>query len=630
MTKSKPPNPEARGLGFVLQELRRAVLAVPRAFGLLWQAAPLLTGLLGAVTLVQAFFPVVTLWLTKLTIDRIALLVRSAGPISAQDLRPLWMWLGLLGGVWLAESLFDALSSLLNNLLQFQVEQHTQTLVFRKCTELDIAFFENPKNLDMLENASRGAMMSAWSLLWMLFSLLRTAITLGTFLVVLARLHWLALVIVAITTAPQLPVSSYFARKRWRMATNRAEDSRLRYYLSWLMSQRAPSKELRAFALGGYLLERFKAFSRKFFRQELVLRRQQEISTLGLQLLGYLTTLGIWVYVALRAIARTITLGDVVLYTQAVTSCQNNLVRVFTQGSQFYEQVLFLGNLFALLDLKPREIEGALKGPENAAERWGNRPVPAQIQQGIEFRRVSFRYPGCEDWVLREVSFFLPADQSVAIVGPNGAGKTTLIKLLVRLYDPTEGEVLLDGHNLREYDLAGLRRLFAVIFQDYTRFCLTLRENIGFGDVAQVENLEQVAQASDKAGIENIAERLPNKYETYLARQFMGIGEDLSDGEWQKVALARAYMRNSPAIVLDEPTAALDAFAEHEVYQTFQEMAGKRMIIFISHRFSTVRMADHILVLDNHSLVETGSHESLLARRGLYATMFETQAERYR
>jgi ATP-binding cassette, subfamily B, bacterial len=619
-----------RGARFILGELRRALISIPRAFGLVWNAGPLLTFALMIITLLQSFLPITLLWITKLAIDRIVSLATHQGGPAAAELRSLWLLLGLMGGAWLMESIFDALNGILSNLLQFQVEQHTQALVFEKCSELDIAFFENPKNLDILENASRGAMMSSWSLLWTLFSLLRTFIALCSFLFVLARLHWLALLVAALTTTPQLGVASYFARRRWKIMLDRAEDSRLRYYLSWLMTQRAPSKEIRTFDLAGAFIERFKFFSRKFFGQELILQRRRQFSNLATWIFGYLGAIGIWAYVALRAIARTITIGDVYLYTQALGNSQSYLVSIFSESSQFYEQVLYLGNLFALLDLKPQEVEGALRGPEGVKERWGNRPAPERIRQGIEFRRVSFRYPGCENWILREVSFFLAPDESVAIVGPNGAGKTTLIKLLVRLYDPSEGDIFLDGHNLREYDLPGLRRLFAIIFQDYTRFYLTLRENIGYGDVTQAGNLDKVDVAAKKAGLQNIVERLPQHYETYLARQFIGLGEDLSDGEWQKVALARAYMRDCPVIVLDEPTASLDAFAEHEVYETFQKMAGKRMVIFISHRFSTVRMADHILVLENHSLVEEGTHEALLSREGLYASMFETQAGRYR
>ena len=621
---------KSSGLGRGFQEIRKIVVSVPRAFGLVWRAGPGLTAALLLINFLSAFFPVLTLWLTKLAIDRIALLADQAANGPPVELRPLWVLIGGLGVVWLVHRAMDTLSNTLSGLLRFQVEVHTQTLIMRKCADLDIVFFENPKNLDILENATRGAMMSAWTLVWMLFSLVRTIVTLGTFLVALVRLHWLAMAAVALTTAPQMLASSYFARRRWQMMTDRAEDSRLRFYLTWLTSQRDPAKEVRVFGLSDYLIERFRFYCQKFFKQERGLEGRREITNFCLGALGNVGAVGVWVYVALRAVARTITMGDVVFYTQAVSSCQGNLLSLFTQGGQLYEQTLFLGNLFALLDLKSVEIEGALRGPEGSSRRWGDLPAPVQVRQGIEFRNVSFRYPGSEKWVLRHVSFWMRPGESVALVGRNGAGKTTLVKLLVRLYDPTEGEILLDGRSLREYDLDGLRRFFAVIFQDYTRYWLTLRENIGFGDVGRVEDLGQVKQASGKAGVQEIAERLPQQYETYLARQFMGLGEGLSGGEWQKVALGRAYMRDCPVLVLDEPTAALDAFAEYEVYKGFAEMTAERIAVFISHRFSTVRMARNILVLDNGELVEEGTHEALLARKGLYASMFETQAERYR
>ena len=357
---------------------------------------------------------------------------------------------------------------------------------------------------------------------------------------------------------------------------------------------------------------------------------RRETTGLFLGLLGNAGNVGIWVYVALRAVGGTLTMGDVVFYTQAADTCQGNLLSLFTQGGQLYEQTLFLGNLFALLDLKPSEIAGALKGPDGSPRRWGDLPAPGRLLEGIEFRGVSFRYPGSDKWVLHGVSFSMRPGETLALVGRNGAGKTTLVKLLLRLYDPEEGEILLDGRSLREYDLDSLRQCFGVIFQDYTRFFLTLRENIGFGQVKWVNELERVKQASGKAGAEEIADRLPDQYETYLGRQFTGLGEDLSGGEWQKVALARAYMRDCPILVLDEPTAALDAFAEHEIYKGFARTSAGRTVLLISHRFSTVRIAGHILVLENGILVEEGSHEALLNKNGLYASMFETQAERYR
>jgi ATP-binding cassette, subfamily B, bacterial len=626
-----PVKQEEKGLRKILAEVRKVFASAPRAFGLVWNASPWLTGVNLAITIISAFFPITVLQLTKLTINRIQTTVQLSGR-GPVDLHPLWVLLGLLGAVWIAQRIADTVSSTLNNLLRFRVEQYSQTLIMRKCTELDVVFFENPKNMDILENASTGAVTSAYIVVWQLFSLVRTSITLATFVVALIGLHWLAMVVVAVTTVPQMFASSYFARKRWKMMFDRAEDSRLRFYISWLMTQRDPAKEVRVFGLADNLVARFMFFCRKFFHQEGGLERQRETANLLLGLLGTAGALGVWAYIILRAVAKVgrIGFGDIVLYTQAVSSCQGNLLSLFTQGGQIYEQTLFMNNLFTLLDLKPADIEGSLHGPAGSDKRWGDLPAPTTIRQGIEFRNVSFRYPGQEHWVLHDVSFRLSPNESVALVGRNGAGKTTLVKLLVRLYDPTEGEILLEGRNLREYDLDSLRQLFGVIFQDFTRYMLTLRENVGFGDVAHVEDLPRVEKAATQAGAADIATRLPKQYETYLARQFMGAAEDLSGGEWQKVALARAYMRDCPVLILDEPTASLDAFAEQEVYDTFGKAMQDRMVVFISHRFSTVRIARHIIVLDEGKLVEEGTHEKLIACNGLYASMFETQAERYR
>lgn len=618
------------GVGRKLEEMRTILSAFPRAFALVWRAGPALTTTLLLLNLVAAFIPVLTLWVTKLAIDHIALIVQHAEPDTPADLGPLWVLIGILGAVWVANRALQALTDMLSHVCRFQVEIYVQTLIMRKCADLDVVFFENPKNLDILEKATQGAMMSAWTLVWMLFSMARTMATLASFLVVLAQLHWLAMLVVAVTTAPQMVATSYFARRYWQMRTDLAEDSRLRFYLTWLMTQRDPAKEVRVFGLANYLLARFRFYWHKFYRQEIGLANRRELTEFFLGLLSCAGAVGVWVYLALQGVARAISLGDVVLYAQAVDNCQGNLVALFNQGGKLYEQTLFLSNLFALLDLKSTALEGALRGPEGDSRRWGTRPVPARIERGLEFRNVSFRYPGSPNWVLRHLSFCLRPGESVAVVGRNGAGKTTLVKLLVRLYDPSEGEILLEGHPLREYDLDSLRQQFAVIFQDYTRYWLTLRENVGFGDVPRVEDLEQVKRAAGQAGVEEIAQRLPREYETYLARQFMGLGEDLSGGEWQKVALARAYMRECPVLVLDEPTASLDAFAEYEVYKSFDALMVGRIVVFISHRFSTVRMAKHILVLENGALVEEGHHDALLERAGLYASMFQTQAERYR
>ena len=614
----------------VLQEARRVTASTSRAFVIVWNANRWLALLNLLITAISSFFPIFTIWLTKLIFDWIQHVSQRSSIGTPVDMRPLWLLLILLAAVWIAQRGADAFASTLNNLLRFSVEQYSQTLIMRKCSELDIAFFEDPKNLNMLENASHGASASAWGLIWMLFSLLRNVITLGTFIIVLARLHWLVMVVVAVTTIPQVFASSYYARRRWEMYSNRAEDSRLRSYISWLITQRDPAKEIRIFSLAETLTERFRFFCRNFFLQEVRMERRYETTNFFLGFLSIGSAIGTWIYILLRAVAQTITYGDIALYTQAVGSCQGNLMSLFMQGGQLYEQTLSVSNLFALLDIKPEEIAGALRGPAGSSKRWGELPAPQKLQVGIEFRDVWFRYPGIEKWALRGVSFHLNPNESVAFVGRNGAGKTTLIKLLVRLYDPTKGDILLDGMNIREYDIESLRQLFGVIFQDYTRYCLTLRENIGFGDVRYIDDTHRIQQAAKMADTDRVAERLPQQYETYLARQFAGLGEDLSGGEWQKIALARAYMRDCPILILDEPTASLDAFAEYAIYQSFSNMTSNKMAILISHRFSTVRMVDRILVLDQGELQEEGSHENLMCLGGLYASMFTAQAERYR
>jgi ATP-binding cassette subfamily B protein len=565
------------------------------------------------------------IWITKLVIDAI---VRAASAPSPGDFGPLWTLVAILAGFWVLQSATSALNNALTGILRCKVEQRNQTLIMRKCGELDIVFLENSKNLDLLENATRGA-MSAWMLIWMLFSLVRSSLSLLTFLAILVRLHWGAAVLLAFTTAPQMVSASFFARRHWAMMTGCAEDSRLRYYITWLTGQGASAKELRVFDLMEAILDRFRYYCRKFLLHESGIEQRREMANFLLGVVASAGAAAIWFYIILRAVSRTINVGDVVLYTQAVSSCQGNLLSLFTQGGHLYEQTLFLGSLFSLLDLQANKLEGALVSPTGKGERWGNLPAPRQLQRGIEFRNVSFHYPGTKDYTLKDLSFTIRPGQSVALVGKNRAGKTTLVKLLVRLYDPTEGEILLEGRPLRDYDLTSLRRCFAVIFQDFVHYALTARENVGFGQVEYVDDLPHVQTAAAKAGAQEIIERLPKKYETYLDKRF-GLGEELSGGEWQKIALARAFMRESPIFILDEPTASLDAFAESEVYRTFEELTSGRTSVFISHRFSTVRVAGHILVLDGGRLVDEGTHQELMTRPGLYTQMFNIQAERYR
>ena len=305
-----------------------------------------------------------------------------------------------------------------------------------------------------------------------------------------------------------------------------------------------------------------------------------------------------------------------------------DLGELFKRGGIFYENSLFVSSLFQFLDLQPNAVEGALARPQPSTQQ-SPPPIPAPLKQGIEFRNVSFHYPGAERLVLQNVSFTLQPGSSVALVGDNGAGKTTLVKLLARFYDPTEGAILLDGRDLRDYDVAALQANIGVIFQDFVRYQVTAQENIGFGRVEEIDDLTRIIAAADKGGAVPVIEKLPNGYQTMLGKTFED-SVDLSGGEWQKIALSRAFMRDAQILILDEPTAALDAKAEYDVYLRFAELTGGKTTIFISHRFSTVRMAQHILVLADGRLVEEGTHDQLMALGGSYAEMFTIQAERYR
>ncbi|NKB67838.1 MAG: ATP-binding cassette domain-containing protein [Candidatus Latescibacteria bacterium] len=334
-------------------------------------------------------------------------------------------------------------------------------------------------------------------------------------------------------------------------------------------------------------------------------------------------TSGIWVYTIYRAALGRITLGDVALFFQAAEQSRVALEDLFSRGGAFYEHALYARTLFEFLDLVPQEVGGALAPVKNPA------PIPRPIRHSIQFDQVSFSYPGTDTEILTNLSFTLHPGQTVALVGTNGAGKTSLVKLLARYYDPTQGAIRIDGVDLRQFEPTAWQREIGVIFQDFIRYELTARENIGFGQMDQLQNQERIQVAADKGGADSFIEQLTNQYETMLGRTFAE-GVELSGGQWQKLALSRAFMREAQILILDEPTAALDALAEYEMYERFAELTQARTTLFISHRFSTVRMADHILVLDEGCLVEEGSHDRLMAQGGQYAQMFKVQAERYR
>jgi len=389
-------------------------------------------------------------------------------------------------------------------------------------------------------------------------------------------------------------------------------------YLRVLGGSKEAAKELKLFSLSRFLTERFIELSNQIYGEDVSLARRRLIAGAGLSVIGTLGYYSAYAWVIWRTLAGALSIGTLTLLAGAIQQASLNIQQVFSTLAGIADQALFLTDLLAFFEMQP-----TIRSKPNSL------PAPRPIRQGFEFRNVSFRYPGTERLVLNRLNFHLHPGERVALIGENGEGKTTIVKLITRLYDPTEGQVLLDGIDLREYDLEDLYREIGVIFQDFMRYEMTARENIASGLIEQLDELELLKSAARKSLADQVIERLPHDYDQMLGRRFEG-GVDLSGGEWQKVALARAYLRDAQLLILDEPTAALDARSEFEVFRRFAELTEGKMALFISHRFSTVRMADRIVVLEKGRIAEEGTHEQLSLLGGRYAEMFELQAASYR
>ena len=501
-----------------------------------------------------------------------------------------------------------------------------QFIILEKANTLDLAFFENPEFYDKLRNASDQSSYQPTTIVSQTFGLVQTAVTLISMLAVLFHLAWWLAIIALIAPIPSFIASSRYGWRGYQLMRRQSPERRLMMYFNQIMTTDRYNKEIKLFSLGDYFITQFKQLANKFYEEKksILVRRYMA---------GFLWTsatavvnAGIYLYVAFQAVTRpaVVSLGGLTLYTQAALQTGQSFQSLLNGISSTYENNLYVNTLFEFLEYQP-----ALVSPEQP------RPLTPDAEQpglDIEFRNVSFTYPDKDpetEAALRNVSFTVKAGESVALVGSNGAGKTTLVKLLTRLYDPDEGEILIGGHNIKEYDLQDLRKYIGVIFQDYATYYLSARENIGVGRIAEVENEGLIAAAAQKSGADRVIERLPEGYESVLGRWFEK-GVQLSGGEWQKVALARAFIRDASILILDEPTSSLDAQAEYEVFARFRVLTRGKTAIFISHRFSTVRLADHIIVLEYGRIIEHGTHNELIQLDGRYAELFNLQAEAYR
>ena len=596
---------------------RLSIAVVPRVFAFLWEVSPTLLVTLACILLFNALAPAALAWLTmKVIVDGVVEAVTTGSGWLALSIP-----LGAVFAIWMINTGLSAVDVIVRRLLQQKTEVLESAKLLEKAAALDIAFFETPRFYDQLHQAVN----HRWYVHHVAnqsLSLLQQVISLVAMLGLLSVLHPVAIVVLLSTALPSLLMQGNFARRRSEYFDEITRNSRVQEYLHDLLTSRQSAAEVRVFGLARHLVGRFLDLAKiqvnTFWNRE---RRILGVDVL-LSALSLVGTAAIWAFAIIRTVGSRISLGDLTLVFTASMQCRSQLEGLVSSIGQVFEGVLMASRYFQFIDLDPQSVAGTL------ALAKSDRSVPRPFARGLELRNVRFAYPESDRAVLDNLSFAIPAGAKVAIVGENGAGKTTIVKLLSRLYDPTAGAVLLDGTDLRDFDLIELRGAVSVVFQDFVRYEFSVADNIGFGDVPAVDDRERIVATARRTGAHNTVAALPHGYDTMLGKTY-DEGVDLSGGEWQFLAIARALMSNAEILILDEPTAALDALKEQELYERFATLTEGRTVVFISHRFSTVRMADVIVVLDDGRVVESGSHDELIALGGRYARMYRVQAARY-
>jgi ATP-binding cassette subfamily B protein len=612
MASPRRPEPKEKKKPTFRENLR-ALRNLPGLFKLIWETSKSLTVATVVLRLLRALLPLATLWVAKLILDEVVTLIRQPEP---RDYTALWIWVGVELAIVVSSDVLARLTDLNDALLGDKFANQTSVRIMEQASRMDLAQFEDPNFYDKLERA-RQQTTPRVMLMTSTLAQVQDVITILFLGVGMAWFNPWLILLIAIAVVPAFLGESYFNRTGYSLSVSWTPQRRELDYLRYIGASDETAKEVKLFGLNEFLTGRFRKVSGEYYEANAKLAKRRAFWGSVLNLGGTLAYYAAYVVILITAVKGIITLGVLTFLAGSFARMRQLLQGVLSRFSSIAQGALYLKDYFEFMEIQPTIIS-----------KPGSIPFPSPIREGFTFENVGFQYPGSENWAVRGLSFHLKPGEKLALVGENGSGKTTLTKLISRLYDPSEGRILLDGVDLRQYDLNDLRAHTGVIFQDFVKYQMRFSENIATGRIQEEGRQEKIESAAVMSLADTVAAKLPDKYDQMLGRRFSD-GVELSGGEWQKIALARAYMRDASVLILDEPTAALDARAEYEVFKRFSDLTSGKTAIIISHRFSTVRMANRILILRKGELAEIGTHEELLAMKGLYAELFHLQAAGY-